>query len=60
MIALDITDEITREHMPVVLQALNEQLQNTIEGFIQSNPSSQQIKPLKMLLMASRSLLHGG
>lgn len=56
--ALDLSNDITREHMPSVLQSLNEQLSGTIENLIQVEPTSKRIKPLRMLLMASKSLLH--
>ena len=57
--ALDPTDDITRVHMPAVLESLNEQLQSTIANLNKTEPTSKCIKPLKMLLMASKSLLHG-
>lgn len=59
IMALDRDDEITREHLPVVLQGLNEQLNQTIDHILRTDPANIQLKPLKMLLMASRSLLHG-
>jgi len=58
IMALDLSNDITREHMPSVLQSLNEQLSGTIENLIQVEPTSKRIKPLRMLLMASKSLLH--
>ena len=58
--ALNIEEDITKTHMPGILQSLNEQLQAAIHHLQRNDSSSKQIKPLKMLLMASRSLLHGG
>lgn len=55
--ALDHKDDVTREHMPVVLNSLCEHLTATIEAFLRDDPGSKQIKPLKMLLMAAKSLL---
>lgn len=57
--ALNKDDEITREHLPAVLDALNNQLSITIDTMVHSDLMNEQLKPLKMLLMASKSLLHG-
>ena len=57
IMALKPSDDVTKDYMPTVLQGLNEMLNETIESLHCSEPTSKQIKPLKMLLMASRSLL---
>lgn len=59
IMALNASDPITKEHMPQVLESLNEQLQISINNLNQTEPTNKCIKPLKMLLMASKSLLHG-
>ena len=50
--SLDANDEVTREHMPVVLEGLCQQLQLAIQ-----EASGPMQRSLKMLLMAARSLL---
>lgn len=50
--ALDTNDEVTREHMPGVLEALCQQLQSAIQ-----ESSGTRQRPLKMLQMAARSFL---
>lgn len=59
IMALDPEDEITRQHMPAVLTNLTEQVNIAIECLTETDPSNKQIKRLKMLVMASKSLLHG-
>ena len=50
--ALDTRDEVTREHMPVVLEGLCQQLQSAIK-----EASGPMHRSLRMLLMAATSLL---
>ena len=57
--ALDRDDDITRQHLPAVLQGLNVQLTQAIEMLMRNDITNVELKPLKMLLMASKSLLHG-
>lgn len=50
--ALDVTNEVTKEHMPGVLEVLCQQLQSAI---LESSGARQ--RSLKMLQMAAKSLL---
>ncbi|XP_064640360.1 enhancer of mRNA-decapping protein 4-like isoform X2 [Lineus longissimus] len=50
---LDTTNALTKEHMPNVLGSLIHKLTN----FITVHPSDKMTRPMKMLLMASQSLL---
>lgn len=52
LMALDATNEVTREHMPGVLEVLCQQLQSAI---LESSGARQ--RSLKMLQMAAKSLL---
>ncbi|XP_078367719.1 enhancer of mRNA-decapping protein 4-like isoform X2 [Oculina patagonica] len=52
LMALDTRDEVTREHMPGVLEGLCQQLQSAIR-----EASGPMQRSLKMLQMAARSLL---
>ena len=52
LMALDTRDEVTREHMPGVLEGLCQQLQSAIQ-----EASGPMQRSLKMLQMAARSLL---
>lgn len=52
LMALDTHDDVTREHMPVVVEGLCQQLQLAIQ-----EASGPMQRSLKMLLMAARSLL---
>lgn len=53
LINLDLANALTREHTPSVMNQLILKLQQ----YIQSHPSDKLIKQLRMLLMASQSLL---
>ena len=56
-IGLDAHEEITRTHLPSILQSLNEQLAKTIEILSkESQPNNKQIRSLKKLQMASKGL----
>ncbi|XP_054281595.1 enhancer of mRNA-decapping protein 4 [Macrosteles quadrilineatus] len=50
---LDINNSVTREHLPAVLSNLQRQLQL----YISSNPNNRITRSLKLLMMASQSLL---
>ena len=52
LMSLDTTDEVTREHMPAVLEGLCKQLQSAIQ-----EATGPMQRSLKMLQMAARSLL---
>ena len=51
--ALDTNHPVTREHMPAILGTLIQKL----NSYIQSHPHDATSKNLRMLLMASQSLL---
>uniref|UniRef100_T2MBE8 Enhancer of mRNA-decapping protein 4 n=1 Tax=Hydra vulgaris TaxID=6087 RepID=T2MBE8_HYDVU len=59
IMALNPSDDVTKDHMPGVLLGLNGMLNETIDFLYSNDPANRQIKPLKMLLMASKSLLVG-
>ena len=50
---LDASNPVTREHMTTVLGALGQKLM----AFIQNHPQEKMTRNIKMLLMASQSLL---
>lgn len=50
---LDVNNPTTREHMPIVLNNLRLQLQR----FINNNPNHKLTRSMKVLVMASQSLL---
>ena len=50
---LDASNPVTREHMTTVLGALCQKLM----AFIQNHPQEKMTRNIKMLLMASQSLL---
>lgn len=52
---LDATNPLTREHMPGVLTNLQRQL----TSYIASNPNNKITRSMKMLNMATQSLLNG-
>ncbi|PNF32915.1 hypothetical protein B7P43_G01848 [Cryptotermes secundus] len=52
---LDATNPLTREHMPAVLTNLQRQL----TAYIASNPNNKITRSMKMLNMATQSLLNG-
>ena len=54
IMALDTTNEVTAEHMPVVLGGLVKQLHEAIDILKQTDSQNKQITPLWMLLMATR------
>lgn len=58
--ALNVNEEITLTHMPGILRSLSEQLSVTIDHLHKKEPTNKQIKALRMLHMAAKSLLHGG
>jgi enhancer of mRNA-decapping protein 4 len=52
---LDASNPLTREHMPGVLTNLQRQLTT----YIASNPNNKITRSMKMLNMATQSLLNG-
>jgi enhancer of mRNA-decapping protein 4 len=52
---LDASNPLTREHMPGVLNNLQRQL----TAYIASNPNNKITRSMKMLNMATQSLLNG-
>jgi len=57
LLGLNSTEEITREHLPGILQSLNEQLSSAIHTLMrEEHPNNKQIRALKMLQMASNGV----
>jgi enhancer of mRNA-decapping protein 4 len=50
---LDTSNPLTKEHMPTVLGSLIQKL----TAFITAHPADKMMRNMKMLLMASQSLL---
>jgi len=57
LICIDCNEEVTRTHLPSILQTLNEQLAKTIDALSkESPPNKKQIRSLKKVQMASNGL----
>lgn len=57
LLALDITHEVTSQHLPSVVETLILQLKGAIQNLQASEPMSPLLKQLRMLQMAAQSLL---